>query len=86
MYVCTSLVPRLPPSLEVWLGSAGSVVQQTVVVRNTVCRKEREGGKSKANKVLLLFVASNLLRYARIKAGEPGTEAMYVQLRMFRLS
>ena len=40
----SSLVPRLPPSLEVWLGSAGSVVQQTVVVRNTVCRKEREGG------------------------------------------
>ena len=39
-----SLVPRLPPSLEVWLGSAGSVVQQTVVVRNTVCQKEREGG------------------------------------------
>ena len=30
----------------------------------------------KAYKVFLLFVASNFVRHARIKAGEPGDEAM----------
>ena len=30
---------------------------------------------SKAYEVFLLFVASNIVRYARIKAGEPGDEA-----------
>ena len=31
------------------------------------------------HKVLLLFVASNVLRYARIKSGEPGNEATPTQ-------
>ena len=30
---------------------------------------------SKAYEVFLLFVASNIVHYARIKAGEPGDEA-----------
>ena len=42
---------------------------------------ERRGsqGASKAYEVFLLFVASNFVRYARIKAGEPGDEATKLQ-------
>ena len=48
-------------------------MQKTVVVLSSV-RGEREGGKLEKRTSLPLFIASNLLPYARLKAGEPGNE------------